>query len=73
MITSYFTFGYIHTHTYNGIKLDHDVLIKITAENPRQKMHELFGIKWAFQYDKMPDIAYFPKGIFNINTNEFEQ
>lgn len=71
MTTSYFTFGQKHTHSYNGVTLDRNIVIKITADNPRDKMFELFGDKWCFEYDKEPNMEYFPKGIFDININKF--
>jgi hypothetical protein len=74
MKTGYFTFGQGHTHSYNGVTFDKDVVLKITAEDPRAKMVELFGQKWGFEYTESnpPKMAFFPRGIFNINTNKFE-
>lgn len=72
MKIKYFTFGQTHTHSFNGVTLDKDVVVKITAKNPREKMQEFFGVKWCFEYDKKPEMQYFPRGIFNINTLKFE-
>lgn len=49
--SNYFTFGgFNHPSLYN-------YCVKITAQTPaiaRQRMFELFGEKWGFQYDKKP-------------------
>ena len=68
MITSYFTFGQIHTHSCNGITLDKDCVVKITAADPRARMFELFGRQWGFEYQDMPAerLKYFPRGIIAI-------
>jgi hypothetical protein len=52
-MTSYFTFGQCHTHSFNGKTVDKDTIIKITAECPREIMIELFKNKWAFEYDNI--------------------
>jgi len=57
MKTSYFTFGQIHEGWVNGKYFNKNTVVKITAEEPRTKMVELFGLKWAFEYDELP--AYF--------------
>lgn len=43
--TSYFTLGQRHLHRYNGQILDKDCVIKITDEDPREKMFELFSVR----------------------------
>ncbi|WP_394264982.1 hypothetical protein [Bergeyella zoohelcum] len=40
MKTYYFTFGQNHTHSFNGHTLDKDCVVKITDENPREKMFD---------------------------------
>lgn len=50
----YFTFGTAHTLFANGVTWGADVICEITAEDygqARQKMVDVFGDKWAFQYD----------------------
>lgn len=74
MKTSYFTFGQIHVHKYGNVVLDKDVVVKITDENPREKMFELFGNKWSNEYgevmlDKI--MENFPRGIFDIKSGKF--
>jgi len=66
-MTSYFTLGQDHTHRYNGTTLDCDIVVKITAEDPRALMMEYFGPEWAFQYDDEPDMRHFPRGIYEID------
>ena len=66
MKTAWFTFGQSHAHALEGITLDKDIVLEIHAENPRQVMFELFGKKWAHEYDHKPDMGYFPRGIHVI-------
>lgn len=66
MKTSYFTFGQCHTHRINNQTLDCDTVVKITAEEPRDKMFELFGPKWSMEYDTEPNMKFFPKGIIEL-------
>lgn len=73
MKTSYFTLGQIHIYKHNGHTLDHDCVIKITAEDPRKVMVELFDYAWAFEYNKCPDMKYFPRGIYNLTENKWEK
>ena len=66
MATSYFTFGQSHVHSVDGFTYDRDVIVKITAENPRDVMVSVFGRKWAFEYEEgeIPDLLHwFPRGI----------
>ena len=72
MKTHYFTLGQSHVYRFNGQTLDHDCVIKITAENPRDVMVEHFGLKWAFEYDECPEMKYFPRGIYNLTENKWE-
>lgn len=66
MKTSYFTFGQSHAHVFNGQTLDRNTVVKITAEEPRAKMFELFGNKWSMEYDEPPDPDLFPGGIVEV-------
>ena len=70
MRTSYFTFGQAHTHRYNGTTLDCDIVVKITSEDPRDTMVELFGNVWSMQYDNQPDMRLFPRGFYEIDRSE---
>jgi len=63
MKTAYFTFGMGHVHVVDGVTYDKDVLVKITAEDPRKVMFDTFGAKWANQYEELIDPIYYPKGI----------
>lgn len=57
--TAWFTFGWGQTHDYGGRTLDRNTVVKITAPDPRKRMIELFGNKWAMQYDEQPDMKYY--------------
>jgi hypothetical protein len=64
--TNYFSFGFDHAHAIAGFTYDKDVLVKITADDPRKVMFDTFGPKWAMQYDEdeLPDLLhYFPRGV----------
>lgn len=63
MKTAYFSFGFSHVHSVNGFTYDKDVLVKITADDPRQVMFDTFGRKWAMQYDEPPKPEFYPRGI----------
>tara|TARA_R110000787_G_scaffold16774_6_gene52589 strand:+ start:1611 stop:1847 length:237 start_codon:yes stop_codon:yes gene_type:complete len=56
--TSWFTFGWGHAHIVDERTYDKDVIVKITAEDPRARMIELFGLKWGFEYDEEPDLEH---------------
>lgn len=65
----YFTFGQNHTHAFNGRTFDKDCIVEIEAEDydkARKKMFSAFGDKWAQQYRDVPDISFYPRGIFKI-------
>lgn len=66
MTTAYFTFGQSHVHSFNGRTLDKDIVLKITAEDPRAEMFRLFGPKWAMQYSNPPRMDLFPGGIVEV-------
>lgn len=63
MKTSYFTFGQKHVHLVGGFTYDKDLVVKITAENPREIMYSNFSNQWSSEYDKKPDMSFFPRGI----------
>ena len=65
----YFTFGQIHVHRVNGKTFDHDCVVEIETSDygsARQEMLDTFGSEWSFQYKELPDMKYFPRGIFHI-------
>jgi hypothetical protein len=68
MTTSYFTFGQGHVHSVDGFTYDKDIVVKITAEDPREVMFATFGRTWAMQYDKPPRMEYFPRGIKELHV-----
>lgn len=73
---SYFTFGQSHKHTLtdsSGVKVEFDkdcvVLIETTNDNPqspRQAMFSLFGPKWSHEYDSVPDLGFYHRGVITI-------
>jgi hypothetical protein len=67
MKTSYFTFGQNHVHKINNIIFDKDCVVMIQSENPIDTMFEVFGEKWAMQYDKEPDLSWYPRGIIKLD------
>lgn len=66
MKTSYFTFGFQHTHMVGDRLLDQDTVVKIAAENPLVKMEEMFGKEWSVEYDELPDMSYYPGGVVEL-------
>lgn len=66
MKTAWFTFGQVHVHSVNGITFDKDIVVEITAEDPRARMIEHFGMVWGFEYDKKPNMEYYPRGIVKL-------
>ncbi len=66
--TAYFSFGQSHVHSVGGFTYDKDVLVKITAEDPRQVMFDNFGRKWAMQYDDPPEPRFYPRGIKEVKS-----
>lgn len=66
----YFTFGFSHAHAVSGFTYDKDIVVQIQAESyghAREIMVQYFGTKWAFQYESVPDMSYFPRGIKELN------
>ena len=69
-IKSFFvTFGQIHEHRIGEKVFDKDTvaLIKSKSEGEaRNHAFNAFGNKWAFIYDKLPDMIHFPKGVVRL-------
>lgn len=63
MKKSYFTFGQSHVHEIDGFIFDKDIVVEIENDNPRAVMFNMFGRKWAMEYDEKPSMEYFPRGI----------
>lgn len=61
--TAWFTFGYGHTHSFNGRTLDRNTVVKITAPDPRKRMFELFGAQWAMEYEQEPQMKRYKEVI----------
>lgn len=65
----YFTFGQNHAHSAAGRTYDKDCVVKIEAEDSnaaRQVMFDTFGVYWAMQYDELPNMDYYPRGVFEL-------
>ena len=65
----YFTFGQSHAHAYSGRTYDKDCVIEIEAESrdeARNRMFDAFDPKWSMQYEALPDMSYFPRGIVKL-------
>jgi hypothetical protein len=63
-VTRWFTFGQDHTHRYGETTLDRDIVVQITDPNPRAVMFAHFGRKWSCEYDELPDMGKYPRGVF---------
>lgn len=69
MKNHYFTFGQAHRHVIKSVVYDKDCVVAIKAKDAglaREKMFKLFGAKWSMQYDELPEMIYFPRGVFKI-------
>lgn len=64
--TSWFTFGQCHIHDIEEGYFDKDVVVKITAKDPRAEMFRLFGPKWSMQYNDEPDLSLYPSGVITL-------
>jgi len=65
----YFTFGQAHEHSYGGRIFDKDCVVEIEAKESseaREKMFEIFKDKWSLEYEKLPDMSFFPRGIIKL-------
>jgi len=72
----YFTFGQDHIHRLPNTLVDRDCVIEIHADSykdARLKMFDTFGRRWAFQYENIPNMNYFPRGIFNLNGDKVDK
>lgn len=70
MKSFYFTLAKNQVNHYNNEILDCNVIIQIDAINQeiaREKMFSLFKDNWNNQYEILPDIHFFEKGIKKIN------
>lgn len=70
---AYFTFGQGHAHSVNGFTYDKDVVVEIEAKDPRRVMFETFGSKWSTEYDELPDMSFFPRGVKKLNPIEITE
>jgi hypothetical protein len=61
--TRWFTFGQGQAHHLGGVTYDPNIVVKITAPDPRARMFELFDTKWGMEYDEKPDLSYYSRGV----------
>lgn len=74
----YITMGQVHVHKIpyattdgEGVFVDKDTVVEVwaTSKNHAHWMAlKLFGRKFAFVYDEMPDMELFPKGIVQLSV-----
>lgn len=75
VITRYFTFGQEHFHQLGDEILDRDSVVRITDENPRERMVELFATRWSSEYVDLSELTlkFYPRGIFDLNSRTWLQ
>ena len=69
MNSYWLTFGQVHTHSHNGRTFDKDCVVLIQADSmaeARQIAFTTFGVKWAGLYDNLPEMGYYPRGVFTL-------
>jgi hypothetical protein len=67
-ITRYYSFGFAHVHTVNGFTYDKDIIVKVTAPDPRAVMFQMFGPRWSFEYtEETLDLSFFPRGVKDLS------
>ena len=65
---TYVTFSQSHTHRVNGKLFDCDCVAVVDGD--RDRVFELFGPKFCFEYSDLSsiDMRYFPRGLINVET-----
>lgn len=63
--TRWFTFGSGQAHRINGFTYDPDIVVEITAPDPRAVMEQWFGMKWSMEYGSLDDVGmeWYPRGV----------
>jgi hypothetical protein len=67
MKEAWFTFGQTHVHSVNGFTFDKDIVVHIRAHDPREVMFMYFDRKWGMEYDKEPNMDYYPRGVYDLD------
>ena len=52
-----------------GVTLDKNIILEIEAPthaDARAIMFHHFRSEWSMQYDKLPNMEYFPRGIYKL-------
>lgn len=68
--TYYITFGQSHAHRIGGRLVDKDTVVAIEAKDEntaRNLAFALFGDKWAFLYTELPEMQWFPGGLWEFD------
>jgi len=70
--TSYFTFGFQHAHAHCGFTYDKDIVVEITAAEPRAVMVQAFGTAWCWEYHSLDEVhlEHYPRGV-KVVTPQF--
>ena len=68
--TAWFTFGQCHVHSVNSKTFDKDIVVEITAADPRKVMFDTFGTRWGQEYGFKPNMQYFPRGIYKLSESQ---
>lgn len=65
MMTCWYTFGAGQAHHINGFTYDPNIVVQITAEDPRAVMNQWFGRRWSMEYHTIKDVKpeFYPRGI----------
>lgn len=64
------TFGFAHANAVNGFTYDKDVVVKMTAPDPRAEMLRMFGQRWSMEYRTLDElhIDLYPRGVKEITV-----
>ena len=65
-IVAYFSFGQEHYHNIDGKIFDKDCIVRIESTDPREVMFSVFGRKWSMQYNELPEMRHFPRGVIAL-------
>lgn len=70
MNTFYVTFGQSHSHEYNGILVNKDIVARMIIDGGELEAgriaFSLFKNQWCWLYDNEPDMRFYPRGFIDI-------
>ena len=64
----FYTFGWGQAHHINGFTYDPNIVVEITSDDPRGVMFETFGRRWSMEYDELPDLSFYPRGVVKLDV-----